>query len=94
MPSERWETHHDEAGREIGHFHLHGCHLNVFNEGTGVWRWFVCCDAGRMLSQGVAPTRSAAQSAAEDELFAVHPPGGEWSHRLLGDAEEADAAAH
>ncbi len=85
---ELWETHRDEAGHEIDYVHVHGCHLNVFQEAEGTWRWFVCCDAGRELSEGVAPTRMAAQAAAEDEVFAAHPPGGTWWRRLVGDVEE------
>ncbi len=80
-----WVALKDDAGNEILFAQLHGCRLRVKQLQVDRWHWSVACEAGRELSSGEAPTLRAAKSAAEDELFAVHPPGGTWFHKLLDD---------
>jgi hypothetical protein len=55
--------------------HLHGRELMVVHEGLpGHWHWRVTSPHGAVLAEGDAPTRDAAEQAAEDEATAVHPP--------------------
>lgn len=64
--------------------HLHGRELAVeWDPGRGGWRWRVTTAHGAVLADGDAPTRLAAQAAAEDEATAVHPPTPDLLERLL-----------
>ena len=77
-------TWHPEplAGAGEGAFatHLHGRDLEVLAEPRShAWRWRVLAPHGAVLADGLAPTRTAAEEAAEDEATAVHPP----TERLL-----------
>lgn len=65
--------------------HLHGRDLVVVHEGEpSHWHWCVRSPHGAVLAEGDAPTRDAAEQAAEDEATAVHPPTEELLDRLLG----------
>jgi hypothetical protein len=64
--------------------HLHGRDLAVHRDpGTGTWHWRVTTVHRIVLAEGIAPTRLAAQAAAEDEATAVHPPTADLLERLL-----------
>lgn len=47
------------------------------------WHWSVRSCRGREVAAGDAPTVSAAEEAAENEVYACHPPVGDWVERLL-----------
>lgn len=65
--------------------HLHGRELLVAHEGAPPhWHWRVLSPHGAVLAEGDAPTRDAAERAAEDEATAVHPPTDALLDRLLG----------
>ena len=64
--------------------HLHGRDLVVVHEGSPPhWHWRVTSPHGAVLAEGDAPTRDAAEQAAEDEATAVHPPSDTLLDRLL-----------
>jgi hypothetical protein len=79
---------HPEPGTTAGSAfaaHLHGRDLEVLADSTShVWRWRVTSPHGAVLADGRAPSRDAAEDAAEDEATAVHPPTAELLDRLLG----------
>lgn len=63
----------------------HVCGVGVpIGPGTLHWHWQVACPNGRVLAEGDAPDRSAAEEAAEDEVEAVHPPSEDLIEALLG----------
>ncbi len=65
--------------------HLHGRDLEVLADPVAHrWRWRVTSPHGAVLADGAAPSRDAAEQAAEDEATAVHPPTPELLDRLLG----------
>jgi hypothetical protein len=71
----------EAAGLEA---HLHGRNLRVIPDpARHAWRWRVASEHGETLAEGVAPDRSAAERAAEDEATAVHPPTTRLIERLL-----------
>lgn len=51
---------------------------------AAAWHWQVVAPSGRVLAEGDAPDRSAAEAAAEDEVEAVHPPSDDLIEALLG----------
>ena len=64
--------------------HLHGRNLEVLEDPAAHdWRWRVLSPHGVVLAEGCAPTRAAAEEAAEDEATAIHPPTMELLDRLL-----------
>jgi len=64
--------------------HLHGRELVVIHEATpSHWHWRVTSPHGVVLAEGDAPSRDAAEAAAEDEALAVHPPTDALLDRLL-----------
>jgi hypothetical protein len=64
--------------------HLHGRDLAVAQDVEHAsWHWRVVSPHGGVLAQGDAPSRLAAEQAAEDEATAVHPPTAELLDRLL-----------
>jgi hypothetical protein len=64
--------------------HLHGRELVVVHEDAPPhWHWRVTSPHGAILAEGDAPTRDAAEHAAEDEATAVHPPTDELLEHLL-----------
>ena len=64
--------------------HLHGRDLVVLaDQPTHGWRWVVRAPHGAVLADGMAPTRAAAEEAAENEATAVHPPTGRLLELLL-----------
>jgi hypothetical protein len=64
--------------------HLHGRDLVVVHVASPPhWHWRVTSPHGVVLAEGDAPTRDAAEQAAENEATAVHPPSDELLDRLL-----------
>ncbi len=51
--------------------------------GTPHWHWQVVAPCGRVLAEGNAPDRRAAEEAAEDEVEAIHPPSDDLIDALL-----------
>jgi hypothetical protein len=79
-------TWHPEADSKVPSFatHLHGRDLEVAEDPQArAWHWWVRSPHGALLADGSAPSRAAAEQAAEDEATAVHPPTGELLDRLL-----------
>lgn len=65
--------------------HLHGRDARIFaREGEPRWHWQVLSPAGHVLAEGDAPDRDAAELAAEEEIFAVHPPSEHLLDELVG----------
>jgi hypothetical protein len=65
--------------------HLHGRDAQVSaREGETRWRWEVLSPAGHVLASGTAGDRDAAEMAAEEEIFAVHPPSEHLIDELVG----------
>jgi hypothetical protein len=65
--------------------HLHGREAEVLAfEGEHRWRWRVFSTGGHVMAEGNAPDRDAAEQAAEDEIFSVHPPTGHLIDDLVG----------
>jgi hypothetical protein len=65
--------------------HLHGRDLEVLADPAAHrWCWRVTSPHGALLADGAAPSRDAAEQAAEEEATAVHPPTPELLDRLLG----------
>lgn len=65
--------------------HLHGRDAEVtVPEGSSRWHWRVLSPAGHVLAEGDAGDRDAAEQAAEEEIFAVHPPTEHLLDELVG----------
>jgi len=65
--------------------HLHGREAEVLAfEGEHRWRWRVFSPGGHVMAEGNAPDRDAAEQAAEDEIFSVHPPTEHLIDDLVG----------
>ena len=62
---------------------LHGLTLRVEPRSLHDWRWHVVTPSGIELECGDAPTLVAAESEAELEVLAVHPPGSTWVAHCL-----------
>jgi hypothetical protein len=64
-----------ETGGSAVSAHLRGRDLEVRLAAVGgPWHWSVRTHHGRLLAEGDAVTRLAAEEAAEQEVTAVHPP--------------------
>ncbi len=64
--------------------HIHGRDVVVsVCEGVHTWHWRITSPTGHLLAEGDAPDRDAAEPAAEDEVFAVHPPTAHLMDDLL-----------
>ncbi len=67
------------------HAHIHGREVGVcVCEGDRVWHWRITSPTGHLLAEGTARDREAAEQAAEDEIFAIHPPSAHLLDDLLG----------
>ena len=65
--------------------HLHGRDAEItVREGSARWHWQVLSPAGHVLAEGDAPDRDAAEQAAEEEIFSVHPPSDHLLDELVG----------
>lgn len=65
--------------------HLHGRDVEVcVPDGGSTWHWRVVSHAGHVLAEGDAPDRDSAERAAEDEVFAVHPPTAHLIDEMVG----------
>ena len=63
---------------------LYDCRLEVDHEGRR-WRWTCLDSCDHVLDTGTEAHRSEAMSAAIDDFFALHPPGGRWFEHRCGD---------
>lgn len=66
-----------QARQSIHEAMLHRCRMTV-EPGDDGWHWSIHTLAGLELTSGRAPSLAAAEEAAEDEFFAIHPVGGHW----------------
>lgn len=79
-----WRSLGSDVERETWYVHLHGCDLLIERLEEHRWHWRIGAGPDRLLAEGESHSLCTAQRAAEDELFAVHPPTGTWGSRLLG----------
>lgn len=69
---------HGPAVRSALEATLHGRILHVEQrEAEAGWRWFVASSHDHAIAQGIAADAHAAEKAAEEELYRVHPPTGD-----------------
>lgn len=69
---------HDPAVRSALEATLHGRTLHIEQRaGEAGWRWRVMSARGHPLCEGRAGDAHAAERAAEDEVYRVHPPSGD-----------------
>ncbi len=86
MPIAGWHTIPCPEGVRMAlRAHLHGRDAEVLAlEGEHRWHWRVFAPGGHLLAEGEAADRDGAEQAAEEEIFAIHPPSEHLIDDLVG----------